>query len=229
MDKKKRLLVTMGIAFLIFGLYLISYNYFKEKIDKAYDEMNLQLISFNNNWVEVESDEMINISNLSDEFTYVEIETNTSSNLNNNKTSDKTKDKYETYYTARLKIPKINLDRGLVDINSKYNIVNKNIQIIKGSSYPNVAAGNFILAAHNGTSSVSYFKNLYKLSKGDKCQIIYQGKTYTYNIVDIYYQKKDGDIVVYRDYSKTTLTLVTCTKNSKDKQTIYIAELIGVK
>lgn len=223
MDKKRFLLIFFGICLLFSGMYLVSYNYLKTKIDSAYDKMNLQLISLNNE-LEQENNEFLNDYEQydNDEFTYLEIDEVVLER-------EESVDRYENYYIARLRIPKISLDKGIVDINSKYNNVNKNIQIIKGSNYPDVSNGNLILAAHAGTSSVSYFKNLYKLSKGDKCYVDYKGKTYTYNIVNIYYQEKDGNIAIYRDYSKNTLTLVTCTKNNKYKQTVYIAELISVK
>ena len=37
---------------------------------------------------------------------------------------------------------------------------------------------------------------------------------------------KDGDVAIKRDKSKTTLTLITCTKGDKTTQTIYICERI---
>ena len=45
-------------------------------------------------------------------------------------------------------------------------------------------------------------------------------------IVDIYYEKKTGTVRILRDKNKTTLTLITCTKDDEAHQTIYIAELI---
>ena len=54
----------------------------------------------------------------------------------------------------------------------------------------------------------------------------YKGKKYTYKIVNIYTQPKVGNIAIYRDYSKTTLTLITCTNNDSTTQTVYIAELV---
>ena len=50
---------------------------------------------------------------------------------------------------------------------------------------------------------------------------------YTYQVVNIYEQQKTGTAKIYRDTSKTTLTLITCTKDSKTLQTIYIAELVN--
>ena len=37
---------------------------------------------------------------------------------------------------------------------------------------------------------------------------------------------KIGKVVIDRDYNKTSLTLITCTHNSKTEQTIYILELV---
>ena len=48
-------------------------------------------------------------------------------------------------------------------------------------------------------------------------------------LVNIYTQPKVGWINIYRDTSKTTLTLVTCTKNTQETQTIFILELINVE
>ena len=70
-----------------------------------------------------------------------------------------------TDYIALIKIPKINLKKGLCNINSKCNNVNQNIQILKDSDYPNVDGGNFILAGHSGTRNISYFKNLENMYK----------------------------------------------------------------
>ena len=52
-----------------------------------------------------------------------------------------------------------------------------------------------------------------------------KNKKYAYKIVNIYKQDKVGTIAIYRDYNKTTLTLVTCTNYESTTQTIYIAEL----
>lgn len=136
---------------------------------------------------------------------------------------------YSKYYVGILEIPKINLKRGFLDINSPYNNVDRNITVIQTSTYPDVDKGNFILAAHSGGSSISFFTKLYNLVLGDLAYIDYKGKQYTYKVVDIYTQPKVGMISIYRDTEKTTLTLVTCTKDSKTTQTIYILELINIE
>ena len=52
------------------------------------------------------------------------------------------------------------------------------------------------------------------------------GVKYTYKIVKIYKQKKQGYVTIYRDPDKTTLALITCTKGDKKSQPVYIAERI---
>ena len=132
-------------------------------------------------------------------------------------------------YLDFLEIPKINLNQGLLPINSLYNNVNYHVEILKISDLPDKINGNFILAAHSGTSSIAYFRNLYKLKLDDLASIIYNNKKYTYKIVNIYNQTKKGSLNIYRDTNKTTLTLITCTKDDKTNQTVYILELIGVE
>lgn len=90
---------------------------------------------------------------------------------------------------------------------------------------PDVVNGNLVLASHNGASYISFFKNLYKLNNDDKVYVYYNGYKYEYSISKIYDTNKDGHIEVYRDNQKTTITLITCKKNTKDTQTVYIGYL----
>lgn len=130
-------------------------------------------------------------------------------------------------YIGYLNIPKINLTKGFLDNRSSENDVEKNILVVEGSNYPDVDKGNFILAGHSGTGWKAFFNDLYKLSAGDTAKITYKDKTYTYQITNIYKQPKTGKLAIYRNYDKTTLTLITCTNNDSTTQTIYIAELIN--
>ena len=114
-------------------------------------------------------------------------------------------------YIGYLTIPKINLKKGFLDMRSKLNNIEQNITVIEGSSYPDKEKGNLIIAAHSGSGWKAFFNDLYKLSTGDKAEISYKGKKYTYKIVNIYKQQKTGTIAIYRNYDKTTLTLITCT------------------
>lgn len=132
---------------------------------------------------------------------------------------------YVDDYVAVLEIPAISLKRGLVDINSNRNNVKYNIQTIKPSDMPNVTNGNLILASHSGSGYTAFFKNLSKLNVGDKSYVYYDNEKYTYEVVKIYKEEKDGTIQIKRDQQKTTLTLITCV--DKDKQIVIISELIS--
>lgn len=215
---KNRIVITIGVLSAFVGLCLVSNNYLHSKVLNAYDVMNLQLLALNDS-----EDILNNLEELTNQEEVVQ-----ENNQNNEEVSEPKKEveKPKIKYVGSLSIPKLSLEHGLTSMNSKYNDVKYGIQIINGSNYPNVLNGNLILAAHSGTSSVSFFKDLYKLTLGDNCIVTYKGKTYKYKIVNIYNKPKIGKITIDRDYNKNTLTLVTCTKDSKTEQTIYIGELI---
>lgn len=126
-------------------------------------------------------------------------------------------------YIAVLEIPKINLKRGIYAKNSKLNNVNKNIYLLKESSMPDEEKGNFILAGHSGTSYISYFKNLPKLSIGDISYVYYNGGRFQYKLVNSYEINKNGKANIIRNGEKTVMTLITC-KHNTEKQLVYIFE-----
>ena len=129
-------------------------------------------------------------------------------------------------YFAVLEIPSINLKRGIVDYNSKYNNVKYNIQIIEHSQMQDVENSNLILAGHNGTSGVSFFKNLYKLKEDSLIYLYYDGYKYIYKLNNYYDTDKDGKIEIVRNRYKNAITLITCKKGTKDKQTVFIGYLV---
>jgi LPXTG-site transpeptidase (sortase) family protein len=134
---------------------------------------------------------------------------------------------YVEEYIAILEIPKISFKRGLVDINSKRNNVKYNVQIIKPSDMPNITNGNLILASHSGSGYTAFFKNLYKLKKDDLSYVYYDNEKYTYQVVKIYEEDKDGTIQIKRNQQKTTLTMITCSQTNKTKQIVIMSELIN--
>ena len=138
--------------------------------------------------------------------------------------NEEVKEHKKIEYIAVLKIPKINLERGLVDPNSYLNNINYNVQILKNSAMPDQKYGNVMLAAHSGNARVSYFRNLDKLSINDEVSIDYKGHTYTYKVVNIYDIDKTGKAQIFRNKNTNTLTLVTCRHNT-NKQIIVICEL----
>lgn len=128
-------------------------------------------------------------------------------------------------YIGYLNVPDVNIKRGFVDINSKYNSISYNVTVIKGSTMPDVENGNLILAAHRGNSSVSFFDKLYKLKDGAEALVTYNGHVYTYKLVNRYNVPKNGTIKILRNGEINTLTLITCTRNDKKSQTVFIFEL----
>lgn len=127
-------------------------------------------------------------------------------------------------YVAVLRIPKINLKRGLVDRDSKYNNIKYNIMIHKESDTPDKEGGNVILVAHSGTSGVAYFRNVDKLSLNDEIYLDYNNKTYSYKITNIYDIEKTGVVPIRKVTTKSTITLITC-RYSTNKQIVVIAEI----
>ena len=140
--------------------------------------------------------------------------------------NEEVKEHKKIEYIAVLKIPKINLERGLVDPNSTLNNVNYNIQIVNNSSMPDEVNGNMILASHSGNARISYFRHLNKLKIDDDVIIDYKNKTYNYKVVNTYEVDKTGKAPIIRNNNISTLTLVTCIHNT-NKQLIVICELMN--
>lgn len=183
-------LVFSGVTLFVIGILLLSSNYLNAKVDNAYSYMNNMLLESNEEEVYEIQEEVEDIVDATSSF--VELP----------ETEEEYVDPYLKYYIGTLSIPKINLNKGFTAIDSEYNTVNKNVEVVKGSTYPDMG-GNLILAAHSGTSYLAYFKNLYQLENGDIAYIEYKNKRYTYKIVNIYEQDKTGKIAIYRDTSKT--------------------------
>ena len=131
----------------------------------------------------------------------------------------------EESYLMILEIEKIGLRKGVYSKESKQNTIEKNVAIMKESSLPNEEKGNVVLEAHNGTANISYFNQLHLLEIGDKASIYFEGTKYTYIIEKIYDVEKDGSVEVNRDLNKNTLTLITCKRNTEDRQLVIILYL----
>lgn len=206
--KKRRIsksqLIVIGSLTLVFsGLLMVGHKFFNEHNLKNQEQIKIEEF-FN----EEEKEDIIDTENVG-----VQPEKNDKKQIDYN-------------YIAVLEIESINLKRGLVSPDSKYNNVNYNIQIMETSNMPNIENSNLILAGHNGTSYVSFFKNLYKMSEGDLINVYYQGYKYVYQYNNSYEVDKTGVVSIIRDRNKNTITLITCKKNSKDKQLVFIGYLI---
>ena len=151
-----------------------------------------------------------------------------STKVENNSTQTETKKEESNLYEyiAILRIPKINLKRGLVDKNSKYNDIKYNIMIHKSSDSPSEEGGNLILLAHSGNSNISFFKNLYKMKLDDIIYLDYNNNTYKYKLINIYDIEKNGKAPIRKNTTKSSITLITC-RNNTNKQIVLIGELIA--
>ena len=200
-------IVTIGVLIIICGILLLSSNYLAGKKEATYEKVSISLLS--------EKDG--------------KTEDNTPQNIEKEEESEEPNPAYDTgEYLGILDIPKINLNRGFYDKGNQYNNISYNVTLLDPSNYPDEKKGNVILVAHSGSSYIGFFKHLYQLAIGDVAYITYKNHKYEYKIVNIYNETKDGDVTIYRNKNKQTLTLVTCTKDSDTEQTIYIFELQNV-
>lgn len=209
--------IAAGVILIIGGTLVLLSDYIKEKRNVVFSEMNLALSS---------------ISNENNNEVVIEVEEEQVPALNDNQEENNSKE--ETNYTYEeylgiIDIPKINLYKGFYNKNSSLNNVKFNLYVLKESTYPDIDKGNLIIAGHSGNYNNSYFGNLYQLVTGDDIIIHYNNSKYIYKIVNIYNEKKTGSVRIFRNKEKTTLTLITCTKDDNYHQTIYIAELIGIE
>ena len=202
-DRKSQLLIV-GSLLIIIGIGVIGgkylYNYLQNKneeklIDIFYEEQE-EIIEDTNTEEQVE--------------TPTETKQQSSSKIN---------------YIAVIKIPKIGLEKGLCEKGTYCNNVNRNIQILKESNYPDKEKGNVMLAGHSGNGRVSYFRKLDKLSQDDEVSIFYNGSEYKYKVVNQYDIEKNGTANIVRNAEKNTLTLITCRHNT-NKQIVVICELV---
>ena len=208
---KNSTILLIGLVLILLGVSIGFIEYFNKRKNEIYSEMNILLYE-NETPENIETEEKVEEDESIDEEMNIPEEENDQQEMQYN-------------YIGMLEIPKINLKRGFLDLNSRYNQVNYNITVINGSTFPNERNNNLIMAAHSGVCSVCFFDKLFNLSKGDKAYINYKNVKYTYSLVNTYEVEKDGTVPIYRDYNKSVLTLITCTRYSNTKQTVFIFEL----
>lgn len=202
--------IAAGVILVICGTLVLLSDYIKDKRDVVFSEMNLVLSSIN-------MDENLNNQD----------------NITSDESEEPKEEKNDNYtyeeYLGIVDISKIGLYKGFYNKNSNLNNVKFNLYVLPESNYPDTESGNLIIAGHSGNYNNSYFANLYLLELGDTVNIHYNNKNYVYKIDKIYNEEKTGRVRILRNKSKTTLTLITCTKDDNYHQTIYIAYLISVE
>lgn len=192
--KNKSWLIIIGSLIFLSGIGLITYDYLSNrKIDEKETELLEEFYEIEDEIESIEEPQVV----------------------------EEVKEQVKVNYIAVLKIPKIGLERGLVDLNNYLNNVNYNLEWLDGSSMPDEENGNVIIAGHSGSARISYFRKLDRLEIGDEASIIYNGKTYNYKVVDIYDIEKTGKAQIVKEKNTTTLTLITCRHNT-NRQIVVI-------
>lgn len=192
--KNKSWLIIIGSLIFLSGVGLITYDYLSNsKIDEKETELLEEFYEIEEEIESIEEPQVV----------------------------EEVKEQVKVNYIAVLKIPKIGLERGLVDPNNYLNNVNYNLEWLDGSSMPDEENGNVIIAGHSGSARISYFRKLDRLEIGDEASIIYNGKTYNYKVVDIYDIEKNGKAEIVKEKNTTTLTLITCRHNT-NRQIVVI-------
>lgn len=203
---RKKSLYVIGSLLILSSISIMVYKHFNESQINKLEEISIQ------EYYEEVKDEK------------EQIEEN--KEIKDNSKEEIKKNQNVVNYIAVLRIPKINLKRGLVNKDSKYNDIKYNIMIHDKSTYPDEIGGNVILLAHSGNSNISYFKNLYKLELDDIIYLDYNKNTYKYKIINTYDIEKNGKALIKKDTKNSTITLITCRSNT-NKQIVLIGELIA--
>ena len=225
---KKSHSLLIGSLLIFIGFVVLTCNYFMKMTDEVYSEMKISMMDVSiNNEVKID-DDLKNLidNNSNNDINDVNTNTNTNIKVEQPVVPVPAPIDYSKYYGV-LEIPRISLKRGFYNIDSKYNTIEKNVTMVKGSAMPDVDNGNLILMAHSGDAYISFFAYLYLLGIGDNAFITYNGVKYQYKIVNIYQVEKSGMVLINRNLDKNTLTLITCTKDDDKSQTVYIAELVN--
>lgn len=210
-EQLKNAKLLLSILFTLIGIFMISSSYFSGIKSNVFNQKNIELM-----------EQQILITESLEELSEDDLN-NTVVDIDDIKSFDKI-----DAYIGYLSVPDVDIKRGFVDVDSKYNSVGYNVMLIRGSDMPDVENGNLILAAHRGNSSVSFFDKLYKLEDNAKAYITFQGKVYEYELKTRYLEAKDGELTIRRNANVNTLTLITCTRNDKTTQTVFIFELVSV-
>lgn len=200
MEKRRIELIGISLILLSLIIFIICKNIEKNKIIIEQKQVDTFIKNNNNN-------------------------SKTKDNVDNNKVINKNFNIYKKEeYLMVLEINKINLKKGLYNINSNKNKVSKNIEILTNSNMPNEDNSTIILASHSGNSKISYFKNLYKLENNDIITLYYNGKKHNYIINKKYEINKTGHLEINKKKNTKTLILITCNTNDKTKQLVIESE-----
>lgn len=207
---RKSHLLLFGSFLVFLGAVVISWNHLMAIRNVVFSDMQIAI----SNSIPDNTSEIVIDTPTADEINEQQPEVVTPPPINYDK------------YLGVLEIPRIGLKRGFYGLDSRFNDIQYNVTVVRGSTMPDVVNGNLILMAHSGNTYVGYFAYLYQLQIGNDAYVTYNGNRYHYKLVNIYNVPKVGKVRVVRSFNKTTLTLITCTKNDLSSQTVYILELV---
>ena len=208
----KKNIVKIVLLITIILLIIVLINIIKEEINQKKEEL-----------LETKSINQI-INNINGQPN--EVSTNSTYELTNNENIvNKSKENEKTTeglieYELVLEIPKISLKKGILNKNNPDNNVDKNITILKESSYPN-ETGTIYLAAHSGNGKQSYFNDLKELVISDEAILYYQNQKYIYYVKEIKEVNKNSQLSLLTQKEKS-LILITCSQTNKNKYLIII-------
>ena len=176
--------------------------------------VSISTLLFSLSFIKIDKKQQNNTSNQKEEFNLKEefnkiIERNVQIKENNKKDNK----------IGKIIIKKININNDLYSINSTENDINKNITILNNSIPPYEDNSIMFVAAHSGTSNISFFKNLDKLEETDEIILIYKDKEYKYIVKNSWEEEKNGYINIQKLKEKQ-LILTTCSPSSENKQLI---------
>ena len=115
---------------------------------------------------------------------------------------------------AYLSIPKISLFNVPIEYGTNKNILSKAIGLFENS---NIDGGNVCLAAHNRSKTVSYFRNLWKLSTGDEIILKTKAKFTTYTVM-FKTEVLSNDWTYLQNEKEDYITCITCIDNKPNKR-----------
>ena len=211
MVDKIKIRVAIGLLLVVIGLSFLSSDFIAFKREEVFSSVNIEL---NEVLAANDTEPVVHEEN---EEVHEEVVVD-----------EVVEEKQYEPFAGVLEIPKIGFSKGFYQKGSSLNNVKFNLKIIDASSYPDEDKGNVIIIGHSGNYSNSYFARLYQLDVNDTASIQYNGN-YHYKIVNIYTEAKDGSVTIYRDVTKSCLTLITCTKDDNTKQSVYIFEQYSVE
>ena len=126
-----------------------------------------------------------------------------------------------SYKSIKLVIPKIGVDKFIYDMDSEFNNVDYNIELLDSSAINNNV---YYFASHSGNGDNCYFNRVKELEKEDVIYVFIGDRKLIYEVVLRYFVVKNGYMEVDEDIDNV-LFLITC--SGHNRQLIVKAELIN--